>query len=242
MMPFREELRMNELKILALDTATEACSAALQVGESIYARWEEAPRDHTKKILPMVQALLDEAGITLSELDAIAFGRGPGSFTGVRIGVGVAQGLAFGAGVPLIGISTLAAMAQGAHRLEGAERVVSAIDARMGEIYIGRYLLQDGLMVLDGEERVTAPEAVAQEETLSGLWFSTGTGFETYAELLNGLADDQRPCPAARLPAAQDMLPLAKAAWLAGSAVAPEQATPVYLRDKVTWKKLPGRE
>ena len=233
---------MNELKILALDTATEACSAALLVGERVYARWEEAPRDHTKKILPMVQAVLDEAGIALSDLDAIAFGRGPGSFTGVRIGVGVAQGLAFGAGVPLLGISTLAAMAQGAHRQEVATRVISAIDARMGEVYVGRYLLQDGIMVLDGEEQVTAPEAVAQQPTLSGLWFSAGTGFETYADGLSALADEQKPCPAARLPAALDMLPLARAAWLAGAAVTPEQATPVYLRDKVTWKKLPGRE
>ncbi|HEB5077907.1 TPA: tRNA (adenosine(37)-N6)-threonylcarbamoyltransferase complex dimerization subunit type 1 TsaB, partial [Aeromonas hydrophila subsp. hydrophila] len=120
---------MNELKILAVDTATEACSAALLVGEQVFSRWEEAPRDHTRKILPMVQAVLDDAGITLDELDAIAFGRGPGSFTGVRIGIGVAQGLAFGAGVPLIGISTLAAMAQGAHRLDGAEQVLTAIDA-----------------------------------------------------------------------------------------------------------------
>ena len=103
---------MNELKILAVDTATEACSAALLVGDKVFSRWEEAPRDHTRKILPMVQAVLEDAGISLSDLDAIAFGRGPGSFTGVRIGIGVAQGLAFGAGVPLIGISTLAAMAQ----------------------------------------------------------------------------------------------------------------------------------
>ncbi|MFQ2383484.1 tRNA (adenosine(37)-N6)-threonylcarbamoyltransferase complex dimerization subunit type 1 TsaB [Aeromonas dhakensis] len=233
---------MNELKILAVDTATEACSTALLVGEKVFSRWEEAPRDHTRKILPMVQAVLDEAGITLDELDAIAFGRGPGSFTGVRIGIGVAQGLALGAGVPLIGISTLAAMAQGAHRLDGAERVLTAIDARMDEVYFGHYELIDGRIQLVGEEVVSGPAAlVASRGTLPGSFTRVGTGFETYGETLAALADEL-VASQVRFPAAEDMLPLARSAWLAGEAVAVEQATPVYLRDKVTWKKLPGRE
>jgi tRNA threonylcarbamoyladenosine biosynthesis protein TsaB len=233
---------MNELKILAVDTATEACSAALLVGEQVFSRWEEAPRDHTRKILPMVQAVLDDAGITLDELDAIAFGRGPGSFTGVRIGIGVAQGLAFGAGVPLIGISTLAAMAQGVHRLDGAEQVLTAIDARMNEVYFGRYELIDGRMQLVGDEVVSDPEALVDVRgKLAGRVTCVGTGFETYGEILSGLADEL-VASQVRFPAALDMLPLARSAWLAGEAVAVEQATPVYLRDKVTWKKLPGRE
>ncbi|QWL57900.1 tRNA (adenosine(37)-N6)-threonylcarbamoyltransferase complex dimerization subunit type 1 TsaB [Aeromonas jandaei] len=233
---------MNELKILAVDTATEACSAALLVGDKVFSRWEEAPRDHTRKILPMVQALLDEAGITLDKLDAIAFGRGPGSFTGVRIGIGVAQGLAFGAGVPLIGISTLAAMAQGAHRLEGAERVLTAIDARMDEVYFGHYELIDGRIQLVGEEVVSGPAALVEAcGKHSGRFTCVGTGFETYGETLKGLADEL-VVSQVRFPAAEDMLPLARTAWLAGEAVPVEQATPVYLRDKVTWKKLPGRE
>ncbi|MEV3840234.1 tRNA (adenosine(37)-N6)-threonylcarbamoyltransferase complex dimerization subunit type 1 TsaB [Aeromonas dhakensis] len=233
---------MNELKILAVDTATEACSAALLVGEKVFSRWEEAPRDHTRKILPMVQAVLDEAGVTLDELDAIAFGRGPGSFTGVRIGIGVAQGLAFGAGVPLIGISTLAAMAQGAHRLDGAEQVLTAIDARMNEVYFGRYELIDGRMQLVGDEVVSDPAALVDVRgTLAGRVTCVGTGFETYGETLAALADEL-VASQVRFPAAEDMLPLARSAWLAGEAVAVEQATPVYLRDKVTWKKLPGRE
>ncbi|MCO4199610.1 tRNA (adenosine(37)-N6)-threonylcarbamoyltransferase complex dimerization subunit type 1 TsaB [Aeromonas hydrophila] len=233
---------MNELKILAVDTATEACSAALLVGEQVFSRWEEAPRDHTRKILPMVQAVLDDAVITLDELDAIAFGRGPGSFTGVRIGIGVAQGLAFGAGVPLIGISTLAAMAQGAHRLDGAEQVLTAIDARMNEVYFGRYELIDGRMQLVGDEVVSDPEALVDVRgKLAGRVTCVGTGFETYGEILSGLADEL-VASQVRFPAALDMLPLARSAWLAGEAVAVEQATPVYLRDKVTWKKLPGRE
>ena len=233
---------MTELKILAVDTATEACSAALLVGGKLFSRWEEAPRDHTQKILPMVQSVLDEAGLSLDELDAIAFGRGPGSFTGVRIGISVAQGLAFGAGVPLIGISTLAAMAQGAHRLEGATRVLTAIDARMNEVYFGHYELLDGRMQLVGEEVVSDPAALIDARgKLAGSLSCVGTGFETYGETLNALADELAVSQV-RFPAAVDMLPLARSAWLAGEAVAVEQATPVYLRDKVTWKKLPGRE
>ncbi|MEH8230017.1 tRNA (adenosine(37)-N6)-threonylcarbamoyltransferase complex dimerization subunit type 1 TsaB [Aeromonas veronii] len=233
---------MNELKILAVDTATEACSAALLVGDKLFSRWEEAPRDHTRKILPMVQAVLEDAGISLSDLDAIAFGRGPGSFTGVRIGISVAQGLAFGASVPLIGISTLAAMAQGAYRLDGAEQVLTAIDARMNEVYFGRYELIDGRMQLVGDEVVSEPAALVEVRgKLAGPVTCVGTGFETYGETLSGLADELAVSQV-RFPAAEDMLPLARAAWLAGEAVPVEQATPVYLRDKVTWKKLPGRE
>ncbi|HEH9441284.1 TPA: tRNA (adenosine(37)-N6)-threonylcarbamoyltransferase complex dimerization subunit type 1 TsaB [Aeromonas sobria] len=233
---------MNELKILAVDTATEACSAALLVGDTLFSRWEEAPRDHTRKILPMVQAVLDDAGISLSDLDAIAFGRGPGSFTGVRIGISVAQGLAFGVGVPLIGISTLAAMAQGAYRLDGAEQVLTAIDARMNEVYFGRYALIDGRMQLVGDEVVSDPAALVDARgKQAGPVTCVGTGFETYGETLSGLADELAVSQV-RFPAAEDMLPLARAAWLAGEAVPVEQATPVYLRDKVTWKKLPGRE
>ena len=237
---------MDELKILAVDTATEACSAALLVGDKVFSRWEEAPRDHTRKILPMVQAVLEDAGLSLDQLDAIAFGRGPGSFTGVRIGISVAQGLAFGAGVPLIGVSTLAAMAQGVHRLEGADKVLSAIDARMNEVYFGRFDLQGDCMALVGEEVVSEPLALVGELTaegpLAGNWSAVGTGFETYGEALGTLAQTQTLSQQVRFPAALDMLPLARKAWLAGEAVAVEQATPVYLRDKVTWKKLPGRE
>ncbi|TNH93982.1 tRNA (adenosine(37)-N6)-threonylcarbamoyltransferase complex dimerization subunit type 1 TsaB [Aeromonas sobria] len=230
------------MKILAVDTATEACSAALLVGDTLFSRWEEAPRDHTRKILPMVQAVLEDAGISLSDLDAIAFGRGPGSFTGVRIGISVAQGLAFGVGVPLIGISTLAAMAQGAYRLDGAEQVLTAIDARMNEVYFGRYELIDGRMQLVGDEVVSDPAALVDARgKQAGPVTCVGTGFETYGETLSALADELAVSQV-RFPAAEDMLPLARAAWLAGEAVPVEQATPVYLRDKVTWKKLPGRE
>lgn len=114
-------------RILALDTATEACSVALWNDGEIHSLFEVCPREHTQRVLPMVQQLLADQGITLNQLDALAFARGPGSFTGVRIGIGIAQGLALGAGLPMLGVSTLATLAQGAYRLTGANRVLAAI-------------------------------------------------------------------------------------------------------------------
>lgn len=120
-------------RILAIDTATEACSVAVWNQGEIHALFELCPREHTQRILPMVQQVLAESGLALNQLDALAFGRGPGSFTGVRIGIGIAQGLALGADLPMIGVSTLQTMAQGARRVSGAARVLAAIDARMGK-------------------------------------------------------------------------------------------------------------
>ena len=151
------------MRILAIDTATEACSAALWNDGTLSAHFEICPREHTQRILPLVQEVLTESGTTLSELDALAFGRGPGSFTGVRIGIGIAQGLALGAELPMIGVSTLATMAQGAWRKTGATRVLAAIDARMGEVYWAEYQ-RDEQGVWHGEETeaVLKPEAVAE--------------------------------------------------------------------------------
>ncbi|STV39481.1 metal-dependent protease molecular chaperone [Klebsiella pneumoniae subsp. ozaenae] len=127
------------MRILAIDTATEACSAALWNDGTLSAHFEICPANIPNVSWPLVQEVLTESGTTLSELDALAFGRGPGSFTGVRIGIGIAQGLALGAELPMIGVSTLATMAQGAWRKTGATRVLAAIDARMGEVYWAEY-------------------------------------------------------------------------------------------------------
>lgn len=121
------------MRILAIDTATEACSVALWNNGTTFAHFEECPREHTQRILPLVKTILTEGNTALTDLDALAYGRGPGSFTGVRIGIGIAQGLALGADLPMIGVSTLATMAQGAWRMTGATRVLAAIDARMGK-------------------------------------------------------------------------------------------------------------
>ncbi|WP_217554374.1 tRNA (adenosine(37)-N6)-threonylcarbamoyltransferase complex dimerization subunit type 1 TsaB [Vibrio metschnikovii] len=232
--------------ILALDTATEACSVALMVGDKLYSRSEVAPRDHTKKILPMVDEVLKEAGITLQELDALAFGRGPGSFTGVRIGIGIAQGLAFGADLPMIGISTLAAMAQAAYREQGATHVACAIDARMSEVYWGRFVRQaDGSWSELDAECVIAPslllEHMAARSEDEHCWAMAGTGWQAYTETLTALPLRTEQS-AVLYPQAQDMVVLAQQAWKKGQHVSVEQATPCYLRDTVAWKKLPGRE
>ncbi|WP_166837780.1 tRNA (adenosine(37)-N6)-threonylcarbamoyltransferase complex dimerization subunit type 1 TsaB [Rheinheimera pleomorphica] len=226
-------------KLLALDTSTEACSVALQVGTDILTLDEACPQQHSKRVLPMVQQLLNQAGISLNQLDGIVFGRGPGSFTGVRIGVGVTQGLAFGADVPVFGVSTLAAMAQAAQRLHGATQVIAAIDARMAEVYIGHFSLQQGLMQLNGEELAVKPADITAFD-ISGEVYAVGTGWQTYAEQL--LAKQQAKIAADILyPSARDMLTLALPALQAGKFVTAEQAEPVYVRDEVTWQKLPGR-
>lgn len=230
-------------RILAIDTATEACSVALWNNGEKHALFEICPREHTQRILPMVQHVLAESGITLNQLDALAFGRGPGSFTGVRIGIGIAQGLAMGAELPMIGVSTLATMAQGAFRVTGATQVLAAIDARMGEVYWGQYQRQDnGVWVGESTEAVLTPDRAQQNiMALSGDWAHVGTGWGTYSDMASDTAihliDGQM-----LLPQAEDMLPLALADFALGNVTAVENAQPTYLRNEVTWKKLPGRE
>lgn len=229
-------------RILALDTATEACSAALQNLQQIDARFEIAPRDHTQRILPLVQELLQAQQLELTALDVLAFGRGPGSFTGVRIGIGIAQGLALGANLPMIGVSSLATMAQGAWRLTGATRVLAAIDARMGELYWAEYQRDENGEWQGAETEAVIKPDVAQQRiaALGGEWTVVGTGWEAYPHLLTS-PGAQLIASDVLLPAAEDMLPLALSAWQRDEAVAVENAEPVYLRNEVAWKKLPGR-
>jgi tRNA threonylcarbamoyladenosine biosynthesis protein TsaB len=230
-------------KILALDTATENCSVALLHDGTITTRSEISPRGHASKVLPMVDEVLQEAGLTLADLDALAFGRGPGSFTGVRIGTGIAQGLAFGADIPLIGISTLEAMAQAMYRKHSVSNAVCAIDARMSEVYWARYQRQEnGAWLAVDEECVIPPRELcentqADEQT----WTQAGTGWDAYQEELSGLALTLEKSDVL-FPEAEDMVVLAEQAYAEGKAVSAEEAGPVYLRDKVAWKKLPGRE
>ena len=231
------------MRILAIDTATEACSVALADNGSTHAHFELCPREHTQRILPMVQDMLTAGSLSLEQLDVLAFGRGPGSFTGVRIGIGIAQGLALGANLPLTGVSTLATMAEGAWRKTGATRVLAAIDARMGEVYWAEYQRDEqGIWHGEETEAVLKPDAVSERlRQLQGSWATVGTGWPAWPELASGsgltLTDGD-----ILLPAAEDMLPLAQQQLSAGRVVAPEHAEPVYLRNEVAWKKLPGRE
>jgi tRNA threonylcarbamoyladenosine biosynthesis protein TsaB len=227
------------VKLLALDTSTEACSVALCYHDTTLTLDEVCPQQHSKRVLPMVQQLLSQAGLSLSQLDGIVFGRGPGSFTGVRIGVGVTQGLAFGADLPVYGVSTLAAMAQAAARLHGATQVIAAIDARMAEVYIGHFALVQGLMQSVSDEQAIKP-ADLSAFNLSGKVHAVGTGWQTYAAQLLQI----QPADIATdilYPSAQDMLTLAQPALSAGQFISAERAEPVYVRDDVTWQKLPGR-
>ena len=219
------------MKLLALDTATEACSAALLSGDAVYERHDIAPRRHAELILPMVDGVLTEAGLGLNDLDAIAFGRGPGAFTGVRIAAGVTQGLALGAGLPVIPISSLAALAQPA--LGKAAVVLPAIDARMGEVYWAAYESdQDGLATALAGEQVASPDAVQVPST--GKIFGVGSGWGTYRERLERILEGQiGGIDPDRFPLAKDMLPLAVREYSSGRYVSAEQALPVYLRDNV---------
>lgn len=219
--------------LLALDTATEACSVALLHDGKITSHYEVAPRLHAQKLLPMIQALLAEAGVALRDVDAIAFGRGPGAFTGVRIAIGVVQGLAFALERPVLPVSNLAVLAQRALREHGVHRVAAAIDARMDEVYWGCYEEVEGEMRLQGAEAVLPPEQVALPAGAGGPWFGAGTGWG-YAERLAVKVDAQ---DASMLPDALDLLTLAKFAWDRGESVPAEQAQPVYLRDKVATPK-----
>lgn len=219
------------MKLLAIDTATEACSAAIVIGEDIRHRYQLAPRQHAELILPMVDELLAEAGARLADLDALVFGRGPGAFTGVRIAAGVIQGLALGADLPVIPVSTLAALAQGTkpqHRY-----IISAIDARMGEIYWGVYERKNGLVTAIGDEAVSRPEDLTVPAHAS--YYGTGTGWQTYHPVLRErLREQLSGYDGHCYPHARDMLTLATPEFKAGRMVSAEQALPVYLRNKVT--------
>src|SRR3989338_484571 len=138
--------------ILALDTSTEACSCALQVRGEIIEDYAVIPRQHAQNILPMIQQLLHKAGLTFAQLDAIAFGRGPGSFTGLRIAAGVAQGLALASDLPVLPVSTLAALALQGHADTGDSALLACLDARIDEVYWAWYSIENGLPVLQGEE------------------------------------------------------------------------------------------
>ncbi len=225
--------------LLAIDTATEACSVALLHDGRLFSRYAVMPRLHAQHILPMVQQLLDEAGIRLTAVDAIAFGRGPGAFTGLRIAVGVVQGLAFALDKPVLPVSSLAAIARRAWREQGSEQVAVAIDARMDEVYWGCYALEDGQMQLQGLEQVCAPEQARLPRSAAGNWLAAGTGWNAYA---GRIAVEVSGQASESLPHAEDILMLALNDWHQGRAQPADHALPVYLRDQVATPNNSGSE
>ena len=235
--------RMNQL--LAIETSSEACSVALSVGGRLYEAHELAPLRHAEVLLPAVERLLAEACVELSALDAVAFGRGPGSFTSLRIGIGVVQGLAWAAGLPVVPVSSLAALAQDAADASGdgagdgtpgdGERICVAVDARMQEVFTAEFERgPGGLLRPVGEERVCPASAVAAEPAPV---VAAGNGFERFAEL-QPLCRAARVCLPELWPRAAVVLRLAEA-WLQTHDPLPAAlAQPVYIRNDVAEKPV----
>jgi tRNA threonylcarbamoyladenosine biosynthesis protein TsaB len=219
------------LNILALDTSTEYCSAALLHDGKLSFREEFAGQKHSELILPMIDTLLVESNLQLAHMDGVAFGAGPGSFTGLRIACGVAQGLAFGAGLPVVPVGTLLALAEAS----GAPRVVACLDARMGEIYHAAYQRNAG-----GWSETAAPsvcKAHAAPALEDGEWVGLGSGFAVYGDALaaryHGQLAQVRP---QAFPHAREVAKLAVPVLAGGQGVPAEQALPLYVRDKVARK------
>lgn len=221
------------MKLLCIETATEACSAAVYADDRLFERFELAPQRHAELILPLCEAVLNEARLELAELDGLAVGRGPGAFTGVRIAIGVIQGMSLGTGLKVACVSTLEALALGARREHAAARVIAAIDARMGEVYYAVYAMAaNGLPIAIVPECVARPEAVPLPQ--GGEWAGAGSGFAVHrnallARLGGAVNDVLTDCH----PRAQDVATLALDVFARGAAVDAEYALPVYLRDRV---------
>ncbi len=223
--------------ILALDASSEQCSCALLYQQQILVRSEFAPRRHAELLLPMADSLLAEAGLKPTQLDAVAFGRGPGSFTGLRIACGIAQGIALSADLPVIPISCLAALAQAAVQEHACQQVLSVLDARMEEVYWSCFARNDkGLVELLREEVVSPPAAVNLQDCTGKSWQAVGTAWTAYPSLTEQIQKAQGKAPLLRYPQAQAMLPLAQAAWQQQQTVTAAQAHPVYLRNQVVQK------
>ena len=222
------------MKLLALDTATEACSVSLGIDDRRIDRYFETERGHAAQILPMIDAVLAEGGVALGELDAIAFGRGPGGFTGVRLAASIAQGLAFGAELGVVPVSDLAAVALRAVRLApDVESVLVVNDARMKEVYWACFEASPDLKSPECEH-VSPPDAVRLPRC-AGRWAAAGKGLELYSTL----ADQCRAAGATLfpnlLPRASEVLELARIEVAAGRMVSPAEALPVYVREQVVF-------
>jgi tRNA threonylcarbamoyladenosine biosynthesis protein TsaB len=215
------------VKILSIDTTTQVCTAALLYGDEVTFREYKAPMQHTKLILPMVDELLVNAGCELADLDCLALTIGPGSFTGLRIGAGVIQGLAYGADLPVAMVSTLAVLAQGAYAQFGVRKVLPSLDARMQQVYWGAYQISEhGLAESVIKDALSNPDKVRVPE--GNDWVGVGSGWQIcgVTELVSRAYPDCYPC-------AKDILPLARGKFTQGDVVGATEVAPVYLREVV---------
>ena len=222
------------MNILAFDTATDACSVALLSGESTLTYHQHKPQQQAALLLPAVDQLMVEAGITASQLDGVVFGRGPGSFTGLRIAASAAQGIAFGADVGVIGVSTLAAIAQGCLRKSDANNVLVLLDARLSEVYCCRYCRNDSnLATSQGEEQLLAPSDLAPMLNDVAPLSIAGSGVAEYRESIELQLHDQVKVLENVGPEASDLITLAMPDIKTGQWLPPEAALPIYIRDRV---------
>lgn len=219
------------MKLLALDTSTEYCSAALALDDVVTDRGEIAGQRHSALLVPMVDALLSDAGIRIRDIDAVAFGQGPGSFTGLRIACAVTQGLAFAADIPVVPVGTLLALAQAC----AAPRVICCTDARMNEVYFAAYERRGDVWTEVQEPVVCAPSAVPVPP--GDGWTLCGNGAAAYPEALQSrLASAVSVVSGLRWPHARDVAVLGALLFAAGVRIPASQAAPLYVRDKVALK------
>ena len=222
------------MKLLALDTSSNACSVALQVSDDIRAKHVVEPRAHTKILMPMISELLAESGLSVNRLDAIVLGNGPGSFIGMRIGASVAQGLCFGGGIGVVPVSSLAAVACQVFAENDIERVVVAQDARMNEVYLGRFeKAEEGLPVAIGDETIAA---VGELPVPGDNCAVAGGGWERYPALLAANSRWISSRIPIDFPHARYLLRPGATAVSDGKTIAPETLIPAYLRTKVAEK------
>ncbi len=226
------------MNLLALDTSTEFLSLAIQVGDKLFTHHQYAGNASSELILPQIQALLDSANVKLSDLGGIAFGAGPGAFTGVRIACGVAQGLGFGANIPVVGVNTLLALAEAS----GEDKVIACLDARMGEVYHAAYLRENGAWKEISETKVCKPEVckpeaapvLAPRASLEMSWVGAGSGWAVYGEVLSKIyAENLVKIMPEITPMAEAILKLATPTFLAGKAKPASEAAPIYIRNRV---------
>jgi tRNA threonylcarbamoyladenosine biosynthesis protein TsaB len=226
------------MALLAIETSGDLCSVALGIGDAVLERRITEPRGHNRWLLPAIDELLAEGGCGLGELDALAVGVGPGSFTGLRIGIGVAQGLAFGADLGVIPVSSLAALAQAGVRagvVAEAELALPVVDARMGQVYWGLYRRLGALVVALSEDRLDSPAAMAAAAgALLGKQVpaALGGGWQVASPDL-----PVRPVQQELAALAVDVLRLAEPQWAAGALVSPEHLEPRYLRGSAHWRR-----
>ena len=231
------------MKFLAIDTSSVACSVALQSGGETIERHEEQAREHTRLLVPMIRSVLEDAGLTTKDLDAIVIGNGPGSFIGLRIAASVAQGLAHGAGIRIVPVSSLAAVAVEVFERGNAAEVVVAQDAHMGEVYLGAWR-RSGLRQPDAlfEECLHGPTVIAElDEAHADTRVAAGFGWQRYPHLLAANEDRIGQCSDVLYPRARYLLALGADALERGLAVDPGDLVPAYLRGKVAEKPTSAR-